>query len=297
MAMQFTYLPDFPRRSIHEADIAECEAYLGVALPPDLRAFLLAHDGPVPNPAWIPIQVAGDTKWLGPIYSLTSVMGPLEGNARAYAIEMRTAYHREEHKLPRHFVVFCNLLTQPSTLLLSVAAADHGAVYAWHEGMKRFKPEQLVRVAGSFAEFLALLAEPPADVSANFQRWLDEIRSARRAGTERRPAAAEYDGPEARRWLRRNRNPTPLAANHFPSAAAARRFVAELYAAGASRVIVPVTCIQDADDDGPYADALVVFLPGDPEARAVLCQRCQQELEEPERIDASDPNPVFLWWD
>jgi hypothetical protein len=189
------------------------------------------------------------------------------------------------------------MMTQPSTLLISTAPATYGNVFAWHVSVKRFKPDQLVRVAGSFPEFLGLLAEPPEEVAANYRRMLEEWRSARQAGTERRPPESDYDGPEARRWLRRNRNPTPLAANHFASAASARRFVDELYAAGATKVIVPGSSIQDADDDGPYADALVVYMPAEPDVRATLCQRCERELDEPGRIDASDPNPVFLWWD
>jgi hypothetical protein len=297
MGIQFTYLPEFPKRPPDEADIAGCETFLGITLPPEVRAFLLTHDGPVPDPAWIPIQVAGDTKWLGPIHSLFSVMGPPGHRARGNAIEMYTYSHREGEKLPRHFVAFGGLMTQPRVLLISVGPADYGTIYGWHVGIKRFKPDQLVRVAGSFSEFLELLAEPPADVLAKYRQWVDEVLSARQAGTEQRPPASEYDGPEARRWLRRNRNSTPLAANHFPSSAAARRFVDELYAAGASRVIVPGSSIQDADDNGPYADALVVFLPAEQDARAALCRRCEQALEEPARIDASDPNPIFLWWD
>lgn len=97
--------------------------------------------------------------------------------------------------------------------------------------------------------------------------------------------------------LRRNRHETPLAANHFPDRAVRLRFVEELYSLGATKVIVPESNIQAADDDGPYADALVVFLPIDPQKRADVCRRCEQELDEPQRIEPTDPNPIFLWWD
>jgi hypothetical protein len=106
----------------------------------------------------------------------------------------------------------------------------------------------------------------------------------------------DYDGPEARHWLRRNRNVAALAANHFPSTAAARQFVEELYRLGAPRVFIAEDCIQDHDDQGPYADALVVVLPADAMAREAVCRRCERELDEPETIDANDPNPIFLWW-
>jgi len=295
--LKFSYHADFPRRLLEERDVAECETYLNVALPQDFRAFILARDGPVPDPAWFPVMDANASKWFGPMFAFLSVMFSCQlRRSRGNAIEAVTYASREEQKLPRHFVAIGSMLTQPSTLLLSTAAASYGHIFAWHVGIKRFKPDQLVRVAGSFTEFLGLLTQPPAEVAANYLRLDEERSAARRDGTEQRLPESEYDGPEARRWLRRNRNPTPLAANHFASAESARRFVEELYAAGATRVLVPGSCLQDVDDDGPYADALVVCLPNAPDLCAALCRRCERELDEPVQIDASDPNPVFLWW-
>jgi hypothetical protein len=301
VAVAFSYLTDFPRRSLDEADVVECETYLGFALPPDFRAFLLAHDGPVPDPAWVPVPdtASGGTKWLGPVADFKSVMRCARdrgGRTRGNDIESYTYSSREGQKLPRHFAVIGGMMTQPSLLLISTAPATYGSIFAWHVGEKRFRPDQVVRVAGSFTEFLGSLAEPPEDVAAGFRRMLEQKRTARRAGTEQRPPAGEYGGPEARRWLRRNRHPTPLAANHFPDAAAARDFVDGLYAAGAAKVIVPGSSIRDADDDGPYADALVVFLPADAVARALVCQYCQRGLDQTEAFDANDQNPIFLWW-
>jgi hypothetical protein len=310
VAITFHYLEDFPRRSLQEADVAECENYLGCALPPDFRTFLLAYDGPVPVPAWLPVTDEAGTKWLGPVAHFKSVMcsnqprrSRREGNVsyvrlpRGNDIESYTAASRDCEKLPRHFVVIGHMCTQPSLLLISTAPDTYGNVFAWHVGLKRFRPDQLIRVAGSFTELLGLLTEAPAEVEAKYQRELEEKQLARRAGTEQRPPESEYDGPEARRWLRRNRNPTPLAANHFADAAAARGFVDGLYAAGARKVIVPGSSIQDADDDGPYADALAVFLPADAKARAAVCQCCQRELDQVEAFDVNDQNPLFLWWD
>jgi hypothetical protein len=274
--------------------------FLGVALPPDFRAFLLANDGPVPEPAWFPVPDAGGTRWLGPMHGFKSVMCCARdrgGRTRGNDIESYTYSSREGEKLPRHFVVIGSMMTQPSTLLISTAPATYGNLFAWSVSIKRFKQDQLVRVAGSFTEFLGLLSEPPAEVVANYRRSLEERLSAQRAGTEQRRPESDYDGPEARRWLRRNRNPTPLAANHFATGELAQRFVDELYAAGATKVLVPGSSIQDEDDDGPYADSLVVCLPAASELRAAVCRRCERELDEPGRIDASDANPVFLWWD
>jgi len=185
------------------------------------------------------------------------------------------------------------MLTQPSILLLSTAAEDYGVIYAWRGGSKRFRPDQLLRVAGSITEFAGLLTEPPAEVAATFRQSVADHQS----GTTRRPPPEDYDGPEALGWLRSNRNEAALAVNHFGTTEAARRFVEELYAAGAPRVIIAENSIQEDDDLGPYADAIVVFLPESRPACEVLCRRCERELDEPAAIDADDPNPVFLWWD
>jgi hypothetical protein len=175
MALEFRYLPEFPRRSLLEADVAECETYLGCALPADFRDFLMAHDGPVPVPAWFPVANAAGTQWLGPIADFKSVMyssqpRPSRRNgvesvrlSRGNAIESYTGASREGERLPHHFIVIASLMTQPSTLLLSTAPATYGNVFAWHVGVERFHPDQLIRVAGSFTEFLGLLSEPPAD--------------------------------------------------------------------------------------------------------------------------------------
>jgi hypothetical protein len=297
MGLQFRYLPEFPRRPLDEADLACCEQQIGHALPPRLRAFLHDHDGPAPDPGWICLERRGERTWLGPIHSFLSVMGPPDHRSRGNSIEAATYAAREGHKLPRRLIPFGSLLTQPSTLLISVGWFDYGAVYAWRVGMKRFRRNQLIRVAHSHEAFLELLVEPPPEIAEAHRLWLAQKAAARQAGAELRPPADEYAGPEARRWLRTNRNAAPLAANHFRSSAAALGFVDELYRLGASRVIVPESCLQDEDDDGPYADALVAFLPTDPQQRADVCRRCEQELDEPQRIDPADPNPIFLWWD
>src|SRR4051794_9516383 len=102
MAVELAYLTDFPRRQLEEADVAECEAFLDVALPPDFRAFLLAHDGPVPDPAWFPIMETGSPKWLGPLSDFKSVMySSRDRRSRGNAIESYTGASREGENLPR----------------------------------------------------------------------------------------------------------------------------------------------------------------------------------------------------
>jgi len=109
--------------------------------------------------------------------------------------------------------------------------------------------------------------------------------------------------PEARAWLRENRNRTALATNRFGPTGAARAFVDELYCAGAEGVYV--TSIYDepervAAEGGPYADALIVNPPADPARRAGVVALCRAESER-EGLDWTDDDdgdaPVLLWWD
>ncbi len=251
---------------------------LGRGSAPRAWRVILHHDGPTPEPAWIPLRSNDEMRWIGPIHAFKSVFGRVDHRMRGDAIESSTSASLEMEKLPWHFVVFGHLLCQPSTLLISRAAEDFGTVYAWHVGLKRFKEDQIIRVAGSFRESLELLAEPPTEVLAKYQEWVRKQRSSRQADTEERASASAYSGPEARRWLIRNCNPSPLASNHFADKAVARRFIDALYALGAVQIIIPESSIQEEDDNGPYADALVVHLHTKPKLRSALCLRCEQEL-------------------
>lgn len=112
------------------------------------------------------------------------------------------------------------------------------------------------------------------------------------------------NGPEAREWLKGNRNESALASNRFGETQGALEFVDELYRAGAERVIVPRTCLQDDADTiklegGPYADCLSVFLPKDPDKKSSVLQLCRREIER-EGFDPDEGSVddfVFLWWD
>jgi len=274
---------------VSDADVRAAEQYLGVSLPPEFRAFLITRDGPTPQPAWFP---TASSRWCGPILYFISTWQPTGrgGIGRSICIEHLTEAHRNMDKLHKQHVVIAQMATHPGTLLLSTGARDFGAVYAWRPLDKRFQKDHLLPVAKSFNAFLALLADPPPDVLAKFeQQKPGGVRSLR-------PPAENYAGPEARHWLRRNRNAAALAVNHFGGTGSAQEFVEELYRLGATNVLIPENSIQK-DDGGPYADVLVVELPSDTAVRAALCQRCEQELDEREPLDPDDPNPLFLWWD
>lgn len=107
-------------------------------------------------------------------------------------------------------------------------------------------------------------------------------------------------GPEARAWLAENQHPAALASNRFRSTAAALDFVDRLYALGAARVVVAPTAIRFEDDvEAEYADALIVRLAEDADARERVTDflRAHSGLTSSEADVALDYGVVFLWWD
>jgi hypothetical protein len=114
------------------------------------------------------------------------------------------------------------------------------------------------------------------------------------------PLPAEYSvGPEALKYLRESKNESALASNRFGATENAARFVRQLYAAGARRVIVPQESITD-DGVEVYADSLVVTLPADDARRQRVWKLCADELER-ETGEKGGATPadshVLLWWD
>ena len=111
-------------------------------------------------------------------------------------------------------------------------------------------------------------------------------------------------GPEALEWLKSNKNESALASNRFGPTSEAIKFIEQLYALGAERVIVFQDAIRDDEEiieyeDGPYADALVVILPSDQEKRERVTKICAEEITS-EGFDPSESenkDAVFLWWD
>src|SRR4026209_633557 len=104
--------------------------------------------------------------------------------------------------------------------------------------------------------------------------------SSQGGGTKESGRSDKKNGPEAREWLKANGNKSALASNRFGETQGALEFVDELYRAGAERVIVPRTCLQDDADTiklegGPYADCLSVFLPADSEKKSAVLQICR----------------------
>src|SRR5262249_3051854 len=154
MTVTFSYRTELglAQRQVSETDLAAAERQLGIRLPDDFRAFLLAHDGPTPSPGWLRLETKEGPLWCGPIHYFLSTSHPpvKRTGPRSACLEYLTLASRDGERLPADYVVIAQLATQPSTLLLSVAAADYGTIYAWRVSSKRFRPDQITRVAASF---------------------------------------------------------------------------------------------------------------------------------------------------
>jgi hypothetical protein len=83
---------------------------------------------------------------------------------------------------------------------------------------------------------------------------------------------ADDDPPcaEAREGLQGRRTPSALATNRFGTTADASRFVEQLYAEGASCVIVDHVTTLLHDEGEPYADELIVVFPDDARRKSIV---------------------------
>jgi hypothetical protein len=104
-------------------------------------------------------------------------------------------------------------------------------------------------------------------------------------------------GPEALEWLRDRRHALAQR-ERFRSKQEVVRFVKDLYAAGAVRVLVPTECIEE--DTGAYANGLVVLLPDDPAKRERLFALCDPETyaEDADGMPVpEDQDHIYLCWE
>lgn len=126
-------------------------------------------------------------------------------------------------------------------------------------------------------------------------------RARSNASISRDVSALSDDAPEALAWLKSNRNKSALASNRFGPTEEAVAFVRRLYELGARRVVIPPDILRDEPDrirteGGPYADALVVFLPSDGASREGLTAFCRTQARADEAIITGD-DAILLWWD
>ena len=111
-----------------------------------------------------------------------------------------------------------------------------------------------------------------------------------------------YDGPEALKWLKENKNQFAFASNHFNSTNEAIEFVNLLYSSGAKEVKISGETIRDDKntitmEGGPYADGLVVILPSDKSTANMILEICRKESDPGYDKPQIENNMIFLWWD
>lgn len=116
----------------------------------------------------------------------------------------------------------------------------------------------------------------------------------------------KLNAPEAKEWLKENRNKHALAGNRFAGTKDAIKFVDKLYELGAVKVVISKDSIYDEKErvkkeGGPYADAIVVTLPNSESERVALFKVFKNEansqgMEFDPSTDVRN-GKVFVWWD
>lgn len=105
---------------------------------------------------------------------------------------------------------------------------------------------------------------------------------------------------EALSWLKSNKNGYAFASNYFGDTKSAIKFVMKLYAAGAAKV--EVSNIYDEEwrikeENGPYADVLLVHLPKNKSKRLAIVPVVYDSRPDELSGDWNGSDPIILWWD
>ncbi|MBU0975251.1 MAG: hypothetical protein ABIE03_05355 [Patescibacteria group bacterium] len=108
--------------------------------------------------------------------------------------------------------------------------------------------------------------------------------------------------PEAREWLKSNKNPSAFASNRFGSTGEALAFIEKLYELGAEKVLIDNIFDEESrieKEGGPYADSILIKMPNDPVKRSSLYKVYNSEAvnEGFEEIEGEGSNSLTLWWD
>ena len=115
----------------------------------------------------------------------------------------------------------------------------------------------------------------------------------------------QYNRCEALRWLSGNKNPHAFASTRFDNTQAAVDYVAQLYDMGAT--LVDITDIYSDPDrikseGGPYADVLIVHLPGDSARRNSIMTVYRREVSlfgcnNGDEASSVYGDEIVMWWD
>ena len=99
-----------------------------------------------------------------------------------------------------------------------------------------------------------------------------------------------------------NWSASALATNRFGDTENARRFIEQLYAAGAPDVTIDGVMVLPNHDWMPYADTLIVELPASQEQRHTIFE-VMESVGRPDEHDTLGPRldsgheRIRLWWD
>ena len=238
---------------------------------------LTADDVPLPPPDEVPDRVIGVVLWRV-IFALTK-----------HRVFLSGTNHLSDREL--YAVLWHTVLREEATILPDRDTS------AWHVAVPGDDPEA--------TNFLTYYAS-----EKDRERWQKDLPGVglppRKTPLHDRDddlPRVEDDPPcaEARAWLQAGRSPSALATNRFGTTADASRFVEQLYAAGASCVIVDHITTLPHDEGEPYADELIVVLPDDVRRKSIV-----NLIEHEGRPDTVDDQPhvldqghgsVRLWWD
>jgi hypothetical protein len=159
-----------------ESALWAAEARLGVALPADYRAFLLAHNGGSPEPAAFvePASLpAADSDFVGTFFSVCPAGGESVNDLVSLAGHLRS-----ELWLPPHLLAVADTAGD-ALLLLEVAGPRAGAVLGWWGNVSGWPLGCVAELAPSLPAFLASLV-PLAEAEA-------AAKTRRRAAAGRSP--------------------------------------------------------------------------------------------------------------
>jgi cell wall assembly regulator SMI1 len=149
-------------QALTEGELAALEQKLGISLPDDYRAFLLRHNGGVPDPADFRFRlddqesserfIEGHVTWF---YPVTAGQGRLAGEC-----DLETVYSNfKGSALPRRMLPIASAEADPDggMLCISVQGIDRGQIY--YRPDVESSEDTVYRVADSFTAFLTTLGK------------------------------------------------------------------------------------------------------------------------------------------
>jgi hypothetical protein len=101
-------------------------------------------------------------------------------------------------------------------------------------------------------------------------------------------------------WLESNNHPMALAGNRFSSTQEAVSFVKELFARGATEVMIAEPDESEErlnGEGGPYSDTLIVYLPETGRERLIEIFSNESQSQGFSAVTDTGQTAQILWWD